>query len=478
METANLLRAGHRFCRAAFGGDILFLVLCAPPLVIPRAVPEWLVAAACAGCIALIVRGAWRQRSFLSLWLLVGLILCAGLLSLVVTSDPLAGRERLGQLILGLATLTAFAFYPGRPIYDFVRAWSLLFVFGATLLGIVGPFFLEMDPRLSLFGYHPWRTRIWELPEDLHENTLASLLAVSLILIVNLLWIAAWKRRWHEVFLYSSLGGVTLTLLLATHSRGAIFSFLLSITLLLAERGGRRLALTLLTIGSLGSAGYLSHYVSFSEPGSLSTRLEIWNRSLHALGSLPFTGVGAGSFTSVVPALFPLFSFPPDGIPPHAHNLPLQVGLDLGLPGLTACFSLIFLVVICGIRGIKRFRLAGLSELRFFLSAFLLCLIGLLAHGMVDAPTWLNKPHAVMFFLAGVIVLMGSFLSRGAESSGYTAAALLTLLYWAGISLSAISLVTWSPLCALLIASLGAIWIGFQATACNENIRDPEPGAA
>ena len=73
---------------------------------------------------------------------------------------------------------------------------------------------------------------------------------------------------------------------------------------------------------------------------TLEGRVEIWSRAIYGLQDFPFTGMGMNTFREVVHVLYPLFLVAPDVDLGHAHNEFLQVGLDLGIPGLIAFIAL------------------------------------------------------------------------------------------------------------------------------------------
>ncbi|MEA3349616.1 MAG: O-antigen ligase family protein [Chloroflexota bacterium] len=73
---------------------------------------------------------------------------------------------------------------------------------------------------------------------------------------------------------------------------------------------------------------------------TLEGRVEIWSRAIYGLQDFPFTGMGMNTFREVVHVLYPLFLIAPDIDIGHAHNEFLQVGLDLGIPGLIAFLAL------------------------------------------------------------------------------------------------------------------------------------------
>jgi len=84
---------------------------------------------------------------------------------------------------------------------------------------------------------------------------------------------------------------------------------------------------------------------------SLSSRVQVWTLARAMVDDFPLTGIGLGTFPDVAQSLYgPAYSdvaplFPDDAEVPHAHNLALQVALDLGVPGLgffvllTACLG-------------------------------------------------------------------------------------------------------------------------------------------
>ena len=67
--------------------------------------------------------------------------------------------------------------------------------------------------------------------------------------------------------------------------------------------------------------------------GSLEGRIEVWSRAISMIQDFLFTGIGRGSFGPLADTLYPFFLAAP-GTGPHAHNLFLQVAVDLGILGL------------------------------------------------------------------------------------------------------------------------------------------------
>lgn len=86
--------------------------------------------------------------------------------------------------------------------------------------------------------------------------------------------------------------------------------------------------------------------VTSPEPGllfaSLDQRVEIWSRAIDGIEDFPFTGMGLNTFRKLVFVLYPLSLEGPEVDLGHAHNIWLQVSLDLGLPGLVAYLAIWF----------------------------------------------------------------------------------------------------------------------------------------
>ena len=64
--------------------------------------------------------------------------------------------------------------------------------------------------------------------------------------------------------------------------------------------------------------------------------------ALHA-GGFSITGIGMGMFGTVADILYPFFLAPQALFP--THNLVLQVGVDLGLPGLIGWLATLLVVI-------------------------------------------------------------------------------------------------------------------------------------
>ncbi len=135
-------------------------------------------------------------------------------------------------------------------------------------------------------------------------------------------------------------------------------------------------------------------------PVSLSGRVEIWSRALYAIQDFPFTGVGLGAFRQVVNLLYPLFTVGPDVDIAHAHNIFLQVALDVGLPGLIAYLALLWVAGGLGWQVARRRS----SLIRAPALGLLAGLAGLHVYGLTDALALGSKPGIAFWMSLGLLV--------------------------------------------------------------------------
>jgi putative inorganic carbon (HCO3(-)) transporter len=153
--------------------------------------------------------------------------------------------------------------------------------------------------------------------------------------------------------------------------------------------------------------GYKPMLETLTTTGSVSTlegRQEIWSRAIFMIQDFAFTGIGMGTFGDVADAMYPFFLASP-GSTPHAHNLFLQIAVDLGIPGLVAWLA-IWMVMIAMAYQVYRHGRESQNGWASGLGAGLLCSqLALVSHGMLDAVTWgMVKPAPLVWALWGVTV--------------------------------------------------------------------------
>jgi len=120
-------------------------------------------------------------------------------------------------------------------------------------------------------------------------------------------------------------------------------------------------------------------------------RLDMWGQALAMVRDMPYTGIGLNAFPLIQTHFYPGFLIGPE---PHAHNLFLQVALDLGLFGLAA-----FLWLLASFGGIvvRAYELLADRDGRALVMGLAASVLSYLASGSIDT-IWTAKP-AVLFWV-------------------------------------------------------------------------------
>lgn len=353
------------------------------------------------------------------------LILCATLcLSLWVTIQPDVTLTQALRLVAGIGLFYAIVNY--RPqsrasatsslAFGYSRHVLLLFSITGLALALSSPLVVEWSgqSKLGLVPAEIYRNFKLAVADGINPNVLAGALVIlSPIPLSGLLFgepSAAWAKCVNAV----SIVAIFLALVLAS-SRSALAAFCLSAGLLLLLRWPR--ATTALGIILVLVAAFIG--LSALQPGALPVttaetgqgifgglleRSEIWMRGQYIVQDFPLTGVGMGNFARVADLLYPPVMTRP-GIE-HAHNLMLQVAVDLGLPGLIAWLATFGLIVTGLFIVIRASRKKARADLA--LACGLLCSqVALIIHGMTDAVTWgMVRSAPLVWALWGVSMAM------------------------------------------------------------------------
>jgi putative inorganic carbon (HCO3(-)) transporter len=128
---------------------------------------------------------------------------------------------------------------------------------------------------------------------------------------------------------------------------------------------------------------------------SLAERLQPWRQGLDALTQYPLTGVGLGAFRAIAPRFGPWPGKGPDPENSHAHNVFLQTGLDLGLPGLVAYAALIGIALWICLALIRR----NSGPHRWLALGLLGSVVAFHVFGLADAIALGAKPGAALWML-------------------------------------------------------------------------------
>ena len=179
-----------------------------------------------------------------------------------------------------------------------------------------------------------------------NPNEIAGALALLTPLAFSLaIWAGIRGKRFPGVVMALIAGGLLLVTILG-QSRFALAGIATALILLLPWAFSRwhfRYVLWVcLLVYSIAQAYIILRPTSAASPAntllsdrdseSMNIRFDLWASAVEITRAYPLTGAGANMYRDGrVRALFPAASY---GSPPHAHNAWLQMGADMGLPGL------------------------------------------------------------------------------------------------------------------------------------------------
>jgi O-antigen ligase len=154
------------------------------------------------------------------------------------------------------------------------------------------------------------------------------------------------------------------------------------------------------------------------DEASFSARVYIWESGLAMVRDHPLTGIGMNQFRArAVRALYPVPGYE-TAVLPHAHNEWIQIGADLGLPGIAA---------LLGLYGVAFWRLVSAYRSGHKLAVGIAA--GLAAHlffGIGDAITLYDRFSFVFWWLVGLTMSLDimarqrpSFLEQNALQSSH-----------------------------------------------------------
>lgn len=398
----------RRLAQALAGLELWAVVLgVAAGAVAARALP---VALAVAG-------GFWFLR-----WLASGRLSArtpgdwpAGLLLLLIpvtlwaTALPDVTQPAVYRLLIGLALYYAIANWTTSA--SRLRLLTAGLTAAGLLLATLAPFTVAWfaGAKLTFIPAGLYDRLPQLLADPIHPNIMAGALALLLPLALALPLFAWRDLRWHERIVAAAAAPIMLAVLVLTKSRGGLLGAAAGLTLLIALRWryGWLAAPLAALAGSLAAwrigIGKVVEVLSATQTlGGVDGRLEVWSRALYMIQDFAFTGIGMGTFKQVANAMYPFFLAGPDADVPHAHNLFLQVGVDLGLPGLIAWLAL-FLLVCWSAWRVYRWGQSGRLPYMAGLGAGLLgAQVALAVHGLFDAATWGTRPAVIVWALWGV----------------------------------------------------------------------------
>jgi putative inorganic carbon (hco3(-)) transporter len=331
-------------------------------------------------------------------------------ITLWATAQPDKTQVQVLRLLSGIALYYAIVNW----CKSVKRLRMMLIAFAALGLGLalIAPISVEWAiDKLPLVPASLYQKFPPLFSDTVHPNVLAGSLVILIPIILAEIIFAWGNLTRFERGLNSVALIVMLVVLGLSLSRGAWIALgiaLIVMAILRWRRGWIGLVLSVIMaaifIRWLGLSAVVQALDSSGTIGGLDGRLEIWSRAIYMIQDFPFTGIGMGSFGEVADTLYPLLLYPPDSIA-HAHNLFLQIAVDLGIPGLIGWLVVLGSVVVASWK-LYIYGRRNKEQLATGLGAGLLCSqIALVVHGMTDAVTWgMVRPAPIVWAIWGLAI--------------------------------------------------------------------------
>jgi putative inorganic carbon (HCO3(-)) transporter len=244
-----------------------------------------------------------------------------------------------------------------------------------------------------------------------NPNVMAGSLVLLLPCALGVLWFCGVNLKRLDL----GLAGFTVIFLtigvFLSQSRGGLLALGGTLALMVVfrwRRGWWFLAVVAILVGGFlafkGPAPIMSQVFTTASLGGIDGRLEVWSRAILMIRDFPFTGIGMGSFERVSNLLYPFFLFSP-GTTLHAHNLFLQIAVDIGIPGLIAWLSILILMTLLSWLVYQHGSIVRDNWVRGVGAGLLSSQLALVSHGMLDATTWgMVKPAPLVWMVWGATV--------------------------------------------------------------------------
>jgi putative inorganic carbon (HCO3(-)) transporter len=331
--------------------------------------------------------------------------------TLCVTTLPLYTHPQIYRLLSGIGLFYAIANWRIGKIK--MQKLVALFAGIGLILALVGLFSVEWStdkipfiPK-SIYDFIPTL-----LSDTIHKNVLAGYLVILLPFGLTSLLFIWYRLSGIERVAYSISSIIMVVVLILSQSRGAWIAFAatLGFLALLRWRFGWAILVAVIITGfvaifSLGSSFALDAVTTNDTTDGIEIRTEIWSRAVYMIQDFPFTGIGMGSFGEIADRLYPFLLSSPIGSIPHAHNLFLQIAVDLGIPGFIAWLAILLLVIIIAWKVYRQGQIMSDNWKSGLGAGLLTSQVALIMHGLIDAVTWgMVRPAPIVWAIWGLAI--------------------------------------------------------------------------
>jgi putative inorganic carbon (HCO3(-)) transporter len=350
--------------------------------------------------------------------------------SALVTPLPSVAHPHLMRFGAGLAAFYGLVYW-ARESRARLRLAATGITIGGLALALLAPFVVRWNLTKGAFiPSSAYRHFVLLVPDAVHPNTMAALMVLlGPLALASLLCRPhpSSGRTWTPARALAGVAGPAMALVLVlTKSRGGYIAGTLGALAVVWLSSRRRLALVATVLVIAGAACFIFAAAAHTpdaatqgaaDPSTWEFRQLVWRTAVWMIGDFPFTGVGMGAFNRAARALYAF----DEEQNPGAHNLYLQIAVDLGLPGLIAMLSVLGLTLWLAWIAMQRFTERGNAELRALAIGTLAGIAALMIHGLVDVTMWGTRAGCVPWLVIGLVASLHAEAGQATEiDRGYT----------------------------------------------------------
>ncbi|MBC7261743.1 MAG: O-antigen ligase family protein, partial [Chloroflexi bacterium] len=342
------------------------------------------------------------------------LLLCMAVVGVAVSPEPARSLAALWRIVLGVAVF--YGLVNGLQSADRLERLPAALILGSLLLTLLTLVGTGWD-AVRLFRLPQVYERLPHLLRDLqdqnpfHPRVMGMALATIWPVPMALLLFASSKR--YQLWAGIAVLVMSLTILLTQSLQAAVG--VAGALLFLGMCWNRWMLCSVpLMLGMLLIALRFAHpqqiasmLLSPADPLGIAVtlRLDIWSRALAMIQDLPYTGVGLDMFPVIQSNFYPGVMIGPE---PHAHQLFLQIAVDLGLPGLLA---FLWLLASLSIAAVKTYQHCPNAPQRAILLGAIGGVVSFIASGFLDT-IWAAKPGVLLWFVLGLVAALYAACER------------------------------------------------------------------
>ncbi len=368
--------------------------------------------------------------------------------TLWITAFPDVTRVQVYRLLTGIALCYALANWSASAArLRLLLAGTLLAGLGLALVApLSSGWRFDLLPAQMAALYAPYAQHVSDIADTINPNVIAGQLIILLpIPLAMLLWGGRWLD-WGMRLVALPVVLVMTGILLLTQSRGALVALgavLITMIMLRWRYGWFVLLMTFIVSGiavHFGDTRFILEAVMSNQTvgavvarlvdarlipeavisnqttGGVEVRMQIWARAISMIQDFPLTGVGMGAFPELTSTMYPVFVIP--GKVDHAHNLFLQVAVDLGIPGLIAWLSILLLVCVAAWQVYRHGVMQHNGWLAGAGAGLLASQVALVVHGLTDAVTWgMVRPAPLVWGIWGLTLAAWNITSSDVQQA-------------------------------------------------------------